>query len=275
MRPRALSLDIGSAVASNPLEALLDLAARDAAASRAGRAGRRSSTPWPQFVEDDCIFSRGSGSLAFTAAWHAIVAATCFSVSSTRPPGRSPPDPGQGAQRRLAHRCRPISAGIADTRTDLPPKSSTSNPSRSRSPICARCTRGAMRRHLEDEGRQQALALQAARASAARDALEQHALVRDVLVDDRQPSSSTARMNVCRNWPSGIIGRRASRSRPGVIVTAAAPAPRRHCRYRSYPRRGALGPTSRGCPAASASGRGTPSEPGSPPRGGSTGRHRS
>ena len=54
--------------------------------------------------------------------------------------------------------------------------------------------------------RQQALTLERARRQPLHDLLEQHPLVRDVLIDDAMPSSSIAMMKVSRNCPSGIMG---------------------------------------------------------------------
>ena len=105
------------------------------------------------------------------------------SASSTRAP-RSRPSRSSASARRAASRPpRPSSAGTAVSSHASPPNSSTSKPkrsSRSRAPPAP----AARRRQLDEQRHQQPLALQAAGRQPLHHALEQHALVRDVLVDD-------------------------------------------------------------------------------------------
>ncbi len=134
-----------------------------------------------------CIFSRVSGSLAFTAAWHAIVAASRPSASSTLASGASPSRSDATARSASSERCQSRIAGTASTRRLVAPKSSSSNPARASAFACESsvwCSSGA---DFEHDRREHALGLERAAAQPLRDLLEENALVGDVLVDDRQP----------------------------------------------------------------------------------------
>ena len=92
---------------------------------------------------------------------------------------------GKRAQRGPRSRSRVSSAGNAVTRSESPPNSSISNPSRSSSAACPTSAWRRRGRHLHQHRLEQTLALQPAARQPLGDPLEQHALVRDVLVDDR------------------------------------------------------------------------------------------
>ena len=100
---------------------------------------------------------------------------------------RGPRDPRRARERRPRTPPGSSSAGTAESRTLSPPNSSISNPNRS-SVGRVRDERLALRRRqLDQHRRQQPLALEPARRQPLHHLLEQHPLVRDVLIDDRDP----------------------------------------------------------------------------------------
>ena len=100
-------------------------------------------------------------------------------------PRSSPSRSSASARSAASQSSRRKSAGTADTLTLSPPNSSTSKPKRS-SVRAARPAPVARRRRSSSTHRhQQPLALERPRRQPLHDPLEQHALVRDVLVDDR------------------------------------------------------------------------------------------
>ncbi len=127
-------------------------------------------------------------SFAFTAAWQAVVAAIRCSASCTCAPRSSPSRSSASASSALALSSALSSAGAAVTLIVAPPKLSISKPNRSSSERRARasacCADGG---DVEQHRHQQPLRFEPPRGELLHHPLEQHPLVRDVLIDDRQP----------------------------------------------------------------------------------------
>ncbi len=108
-------------------------------------------------------------------------------VLGTASRGRAPRDPRPAPARSPRSRPRRAAPEPPTRRRLSPPNSSTSKPNRS-SVSAMRGERLALRRRqLDQQRRQQPLALEPADGQLLDDLLEQHPLVRHVLIDDRDP----------------------------------------------------------------------------------------
>ena len=102
-------------------------------------------------------------------------------------PGRSPRDPRPAPAQSPRTRTASRSAGTAERRRLSPPNSSTSMPNRSSVSRCAASAWRCAGRQVDQQRRQQPLALEPSGRQPLGDLLEQHPLVRHVLIDDRDP----------------------------------------------------------------------------------------
>ena len=171
---------------SDPLKVLLDLAAREAQHHRpAVGTDRRIGGP-AQLVEDvrHLLVCQRVVRLHRRVARHGRGDALDRVVDA-----RAAVEPfeilGQRAQRGVAVLARRAAPETRSTRSESPPNSSTSNPSRSRSAACDAAPGVPPADSSTSIGIEQALAFERAARQPLGDALEQHALVRDVLIDDR------------------------------------------------------------------------------------------
>ena len=253
--------------AADALEPFAPVPVARCGTSPAGRGGTRSNRPSPAAPRGCAASSRWSADrCAFTAAWQAMVAAIRFTASLALP-ARDRARRGRRRARAARRRRRPrrSSAGTAVTRTLAPPKSSSSKPNRA-------SVGGAIEQRLR--GRRRAGRAPSARAAAGSRAVPPVSRSRMRSNSTRScatcwstmtmPSSSTARMKVLRNWPSGIerpveadrVAARPRRSSRGSASRPSSPArsppatrrPRRLASRHDERGRGAAG----GHPAAAA-----------------------
>ena len=156
----------------------------------------------------------------------------------SRSPRSRPSRSSASARTRIAL-SRGNNAGIAVTLMLSPPKSSTSKPNLASASARAP-EHSAPPPATRESSEPGAAGSRGDPREPLHDLFEEHALVCDVLVDDGNPSSSIAMMNVSRNWPSGIMGRMsapgAGARRPASAVRArpAGSAPARRCAQRSH-----------------------------------------